>query len=106
MSSIRTSAPPPDVLDAVASITSTTSQIIHQTSQLAPANSNPSLTASSLARLVEKLEDKGREGEQITTEAAWKEYVNGLPPIGFEIARGVKELGSWVEAEVRGDDFS
>ena len=59
-----------------------------------------------LRRLVERLEDKGREGEQIDTEEAWKEYVNGLPPIGFEVARGVKELGAWVEAEVRGGDFS
>ncbi|KAG8533724.1 uncharacterized protein KY384_001465 [Bacidia gigantensis] len=106
VSSIRTSAPPPDVLDAIASITSTTSQIIHQTNQSVPQGSKPSSVANSLSRLVDKLEEKGREGEEVTTEAVWKEYVNGLPPIGFEIARGVKELGQWIEEEVRGGDFS
>ena len=59
-----------------------------------------------LSELVEKLEEKGREGEEVNSESEWKEYVKGLPPIGFEIAREVKELGSWVEGEVRGGDFS
>ena len=106
VSAIRTSAPPPDILDGIASMTSTTQQIIHQTSPLVPDLSKPSDTISALGRLVEKLEDKGREGEQINTEAAWREYVNAIPPIGFEIARGVKELGAWVEEEVRNGDFS
>ena len=106
VTAIRTSAPPPDVLDAIASITSTTSQIIHQTSQSVPSGSKPSTVAESLAQLVDKLEEKGREGEEVTSEGVWKTYVNGLPPIGFEIARGVKELGQWVEEEVRGGDFS
>ena len=42
----------------------------------------------------------------MNSEVAWKEYVKGLPPIGFEIAREVKELGGWVEGEVNGGDFS
>lgn len=64
------------------------------------------MMAEALASLVGRLEDKGREGETITTDTAWKEYVNEIPPIGFEIARGVKELGTWVESEVNGGDFS
>lgn len=106
MSSVRTSAPPENILDGIASITSTSNQIIHQTTPLVPDNSRPHDTLGSLVRLVEKLEEKGREGEQIDTEAAWKEYVNVVPPIGFEIARAVKDLGAWVEDEVRHGDYS
>lgn len=65
--------------------------------------------ADTLAQLVERMEDKGREGEQINSESSesvWKEYVKELPPIGFEMAREVKELASWVEGEVNGGDFS
>ena len=69
-------------------------------------DSRASSIANTLAELVEKLEEKGREGEQVSSEAVWKEYVKDLPPIGFEIAREVKELGVWVEGEVNGSDFS
>ena len=105
VSSIRTSAAPPDILDGIASITSTANQILHQATPFAPENSRPQDALESLARLIERLEDSGREGEQITTETAWKEYVNGIPPIGFEIARTVKELGGWVEEQVRNGNF-
>lgn len=106
VSSIRTSAPPPDILDALASITSTTSQIIHQTARSVPENSKASDIANTLAEMVKRLEDKGREGEEVESEAVWKEYVKGLPPIGFEIAREVKELGEWVEGELGGGEFA
>ena len=68
--------------------------------------SKASKIASTLSELVEKLEDKGRQGEEVNNESVWKEYVKGLPPIGFEIAREVKELGVWVDEELRGGDFS
>ena len=71
-----------------------------------PATSKACDIANTLAELVEKLEEKEREGEHVSSEALWKEYVKGLPPIGFEIAREVKELGGWVEGEVGGGDFS
>ena len=79
---------------------------MHQTTPFVPDNSRPHDALNTLARLIERLEEKGREGERIDTEAAWKEYVNAIPPIGFEIARAVKELGAWVEEEVRNGDFS
>ena len=35
------------------------------------------------------------------SEEEWAGYVQGLPPLAFGIARGVRELGGWVEGEVR-----
>ena len=93
-------------MDTLQSIVSITSQIIHQTSESVSAGSKPGNIANTLAELVDKLEVKGREGEEVNSESVWKEYVKGLPPIGFEIAREVKELGGWVEGELRGADFS
>ena len=103
VSSIRTSAPPPDILDTIVSITSTTSQIINQTYSCVPASSPAHAISEKLADEVEKMEQKGREGEDIGNEPDWNVYVKGLPPLAFAIAREVKELGAWVEGEVGGD---
>ena len=87
-------------------MTSTASQIIHQTARSVPEGSKAMDIADTLAQLVERMEDEGREGEQVNSESVWKEYVKKLPPIGFEMAREVKELASWVEGEVNGKEFS
>ncbi len=50
-----------------------------------------------LSKGVDNLEDKGREGESIADEANWGTFVNGLPPLAFEIAKMAKELRTWVE---------
>ena len=106
VSAIRTSAPPPDILDTIVSITSTTSQIINQTYACVPNSSPAHPISERLAEEVEKMEQKGREGEAVENEEDWQIYVKGLPPLAFEIAREVKELGAWVEGEVGGGDFS
>lgn len=103
VSSIRTSAPPPDILDTIVSITSTTSQIINQTHACVPTSSPARSISQRLASEVEKMEQQGREGEEIENEKDWNSYVKGLPPLAFEIAREVKELGAWVEGEMGGD---
>ncbi|KAL9098482.1 MAG: hypothetical protein Q9163_005863 [Psora crenata] len=106
VSSIRASAPPTDILDSLQSLTSTAGQIIHQTLECVPPGSEPSKIGMALSDLVQKLEEKGREGEEVKSESDWKEYVNGLPPMCFAIAREVKELGGWFEGEVKGGDFN
>ena len=111
VSSIRTSAPPPDILDTIVGITTTTSQIIKNTAFCVPTDAAGEMSpateiAGRLADGVEKLEQKGREGEEVENEADWGVYVRGLPPLAFEIAREVKELGAWVDGEARGGDFA
>ena len=51
----------------------------------------------SLSECVDKLEDKGREGEDIDDDRDWDIFVKGLPPLAFEIARSAKELRTWIE---------
>lgn len=102
---VRTSAPPPDILDTIQAITSTTSQIVQQTVSNVRAHSAGSRIARTLSDLVESLESAGREGEKVDTEQDWKDYVKQLPPLAFEIAREVKELGAWADEEVNGVDF-
>ena len=108
VSSIRNNAEPPDVLDHLVAICSTTSQIINKTSE--DANSDEKLLndiLQSLAETVDKLEDKGREGEEIGNVKDWDVFVKGLPPLAFAIAKGTKELGGWIEGASNGhDDFS
>lgn len=53
----------------------------------------------------DRLEDAGREGEDIGNEKDWNAFVKGLPPLAFAIAKSAKELGGWVES-LGGDDFS
>lgn len=107
VSSIRNNAEPPDVLDYLAAITSTTSQIINKTSE--DANSDDQRLSDilqSLAECVDKLEDAGREGEDIGNEKDWNAFVKGLPPLAFAIAKSTKELNGWFETLGRNDDFS
>lgn len=110
VSSIRTNAPPPDILDTIVGITTTTSQIIKNTAFCVSqhgdddngtnTDNHPAIAISQkLADGVERLEQKGREGEEVQSEDEWIAYVKGLPPLAFGIAREVKELGSWVEGE-------
>lgn len=53
----------------------------------------------SLSECVDRLEDKGREGEDIDDDRDWGIFVKGLPPLAFEIARSAKELMTWVEGK-------
>ena len=111
VTSIRTSAPPPDILDTIVGITTTTSQIIKTTAfcitssetlSAEEESSHPAIVISQkLADGVERLEQKGREGEEVGSEEEWAGYVRGLPPLAFEIAREVRELGGWVEGAWR-----
>ena len=106
VSSIRTNAEPPDILDHLAAIASTTSQIINKTAQ--DADENDKKVNSILQTLSEgrdRLEDAGREGEEIGNERDWNIFVKGLPPLAFAIAKSAKELGAWVE-NLGNDDFS
>jgi ElaB/YqjD/DUF883 family membrane-anchored ribosome-binding protein len=106
VSSIRTNAEPPDILDHLAAIIFTTSQIINKTAQ--DADDNDKWVNSNLQILSEsrdRLEDAGREGEEIGSEKDWNAFVKGLPPLAFAIAKSAKELGSWVES-LGSDDFS
>lgn len=50
-----------------------------------------------LSEYVDRLEDKGREGEGIDDDRDWGIFVKDLPPLAFEIARNAKELRTWVE---------
>ena len=52
-----------------------------------------------LSESVDRLEDKGREGEGIDDDRDWAVFVKGLPPLAFEIARSAKELRTWVEGK-------
>jgi len=90
-------------LDNIQAITSTTSQIVQQTVSHVSAPSRGDSIAGLLSDCVERLEMAGREGENIDSEQDWTPYVKGLPPLAFEIAREVKDLGAWVEAEGEGD---
>ena len=57
-----------------------------------------------LAESRDRLEDAGREGEEIGNEKDWNGFVKGLPPLAFVIAKSTKELGGLVgQAE---DEFS
>lgn len=57
-----------------------------------------------LAESRDRLEDAGREGEEIGNEKDWNGFVKGLPPLAFAIAKSTKELGGLVgQAE---DEFS
>ena len=58
-----------------------------------------------LAESRDRLEDAGREGEEIGNEKDWNSFVKGLPPLAFAIAKSTKELGTWVEG-LAGDEFS
>lgn len=71
-----------------------------------PESSPAELIAARLADGVEQMEQKGREGEAVENEKDWNAYVKGLPPLAFEIAREVKELGAWVDGETGAGDFS
>ena len=107
VSSIRTNGEPPDILDHLASITSTTSQIINKTSEDAHSDDRQlNDILQSLAESVDKLEDAGREGEEIGNVKDWEGFVKGLPPLAFAIAKSTKELGTWVEGMRGKDDFS
>ncbi|KAK4690744.1 protein SPA2, partial [Lecanoromycetidae sp. Uapishka_2] len=106
VSSIRTNAEPPDILDHLAAIASTTSQIINKTAQDADDNDKRvNSILQSLSESRDRLEDAGREGEEIGNDKDWNAFVKGLPPLAFAIAKGTKELGSWVES-LSGDGFS
>ena len=87
-------------------ITSTTSQIINQAYTCVPEGSAAESIVARLADDVEKMEQKGRDGEEVQNEKDWNIYVKGLPPLAFEIAREVKELGAWVDGETGAGDFS
>ena len=52
-----------------------------------------------LSECVDRLEDKGREGEDLFDDRDWKLFAEGLPPLAFEIARSAKELRTWVEGK-------
>ena len=107
MSSIHSNAEPPNVLDHLAAITSTTSQIISKTSEDANVNDKQlNDILQSLAESVEKLEEAGREGEEIGNVKDWDVFVRGLPPLAFAIAKSTKELGGWVDGLGTNDDFS
>ena len=107
ISSIRVNAEPPDVLDYLASITSTTSQIINKTSEDADTDDQKlSDILQTLAETVDKLEDAGREGEEIGNEKDWNAFVKGLPPLAFTIARNTKELGVWIADLEQEEGFS
>ena len=97
VSSIRTSAEPPDILDHLAAIVSTTSQIIAKTHDASPSEQSVQKLVLTLSECVDRLEDKGREGESIADDLNWDIFVKGLPPLAFEIARSAKELRTWAE---------
>ena len=59
-----------------------------------------------LAESRDRLEDAGREGEEIGNEKDWNAFVKGLPPLAFAIAKSTKELGGWVEGLGVDDEFS
>lgn len=107
VSSIRNNAEAPDVLDHLAAITSTTFQIISKTSE--DANSDDEQLNNilqNLAESVDKLEDAGREGEEIGNVKDWDVFVKKLPPVAFAVAKNTKELGAWVEGARGKDDSS
>ena len=97
MSSIRTSAEAPNILDHLAAIVSTTSQIIAKTHDASPSEQSVQKLVLTLSECVDRLEDKGREGESIADDLNWGIFVKDLPPLAFEIARSAKELRSLVE---------
>ena len=107
MSSIRVNAEPPDVLDYLASITSTTSQIINKTSEDVDTDDRKlNDILQTLAETVDKLEDAGREGEEIGNEKDWNAFVKRLPPLAFTIGKGTKELDGWLADFMQESDFS
>lgn len=107
VSSIRTDAGPPKIMDDLAAITSTTSQIIKKTSQDAPRNDKQlNLIMQTLSENVERLEDAKREGEAIRNEKDWNAFVKRLPPMAFAITKTTKELRGWVDNLDGNDEFS
>lgn len=99
VSSIRTSAGASDILDHLAAIVSTTSQIIATTHDASPSEQSVQRLLLTLSECVDRLEDKGREGEDIEDDRDWATFAKGLPPLAFEIARSAKELRTWVEGK-------
>lgn len=97
VSSIRTSAEGPDILDHLAAIVSTTSQIIAKTHDASPSEQSVQKLVLTLSECVDRLEEKGREGEGIDDSREFGIFAKGLPPLAFEIARCAKELRMWVE---------
>ena len=63
-----------------------------------------------LAGCKAKLQEADDDGSGIQNHAEWKEHINTLPPIAFEIARETKELVQRIdrvgEAGRNSEDFS
>lgn len=107
ISNVRNPADPAAVLDSIAAIISTASQIINKTSEGADVNDQQlNSILQALSENVDRLEDADKEGEEISTEDDWKVFVQGLPPLSFAINRSTKELLEWVEKQGGHDDFS
>ena len=44
-----------------------------------------------------------QRGREVMGEREWRAWLNGLPPLAFEVAREVKGLGGLVEGVGRGE---
>lgn len=107
VSSVRNTAEHLAVLDHLAAIISTASQIINKTSEDVDVNDqqlNDILQA--LSENVDKLEEADREGEEIGNVEDWNAFAKRLPPLGFAIAKSTNDLCGWVERLGGHDDFS
>jgi hypothetical protein len=110
VSSIRTVDDPPVLHDRIQPIASIIAQVVKETQRAMDAAAAPLLReragpivrnlAGCRARLLER-EDDGRD---IVGHEDWKAFLGTLPPIGFEIAREIKELMRRVEGVAGGGD--
>jgi len=115
VSSIRT-IDNPDIVEAkIASIATIITAVVKETQGVIDTSQNPLLAEQAgpvvrnLANCKAKLLAAEDDGKETQNHAEWKEHINVLPPIAFEIARETKELVGRVErvGERRdsGDDF-
>lgn len=116
VSSIRTIDNPDIVEGKIGSIVSIVGSVVKETQRVIDTTTNRLLAGQAepvvrtLATCKAKLlaaEDDGRATQNLRE---WKDHINVLPPIAFEIARETKELVQRVERAAdggrdRGDEF-
>ena len=110
ISSIRSSAPAQKVLPLAGNIADIVSSILQRADPV--LNASPALNSAAgpvmqnLSQAKAKLLTAEDDGRNARSEEEWKGVINRMPPIAFEIARVVRELGTVLTgADDEEDDF-
>ena len=108
VSSVRTIDNPDIVEGKIGNITTVVGNVVKETQRVIDRTRNPLLSEEAepvvrtLANCKAKLLAAEDDGRATQNHAEWKEHINVLPPIAFEIARETKELVQRVERAAEG----